>query len=182
MQEPAVPIYGQSILRGPVVLVWDAVLRGALHPERGHNVVYHEFAHKLDMLDGCINGTPPLAERAQYERWIAVCTREYNVLRRCASKGSSAQIAAHVNASSGAFDRDVAMNILDVLGIARNRHCLIRRSAGAGGTGQPYDAVLVGVDMDTLQAGNVLRSKFGLNVGCDRRLLHEFYCTCTVGG
>jgi len=27
-------------LGGPVVLVWDAVLRGAVHPERGHNVVY----------------------------------------------------------------------------------------------------------------------------------------------
>jgi Mlc titration factor MtfA (ptsG expression regulator) len=65
MQGPGLPIYGQSILRGPVVLVWDTVLRDAAHPERGHNVVYHEFGHKLDMLDGCVDGTPPLAERGQ---------------------------------------------------------------------------------------------------------------------
>ena len=32
----------------------------ARHPERGHNVVYHEFAHKIDMLDGLVDGTPPL--------------------------------------------------------------------------------------------------------------------------
>jgi MtfA peptidase len=103
VQEPMVPIYGQSILRGPVVLVWDAVLRGARHPERGHNVVYHEFAHKLDMLDGCVNGTPPLAERAQYERWVALCTREYNALRRCASKGKRTLLDAYGGTNPGEF-------------------------------------------------------------------------------
>ena len=33
-------------------------------PERGHNVVFHEFAHKIDMLDGTVDGTPPLATDA----------------------------------------------------------------------------------------------------------------------
>ena len=103
MQGPEVPIYGQAILRGPVVLVWDAVLRGAHHPERGHNVVYHEFAHKLDMLDGCVNGTPPLAERAQYERWVAVCTREYQELRRCASTGKRTLLDAYGSTNPGEF-------------------------------------------------------------------------------
>jgi Mlc titration factor MtfA (ptsG expression regulator) len=103
IQEPAVPIYGQSILRGPVVLVWEPVLRGALHPERGHNVVYHEFAHKLDMLDGCINGTPPLADRTRYQRWVEVCTREYNVLRRCASKGKRTLVDTYGATNPGEF-------------------------------------------------------------------------------
>jgi Mlc titration factor MtfA (ptsG expression regulator) len=48
----SVPILGQAFAQGPIILVWDAVLHGARHPEQGHNVVYHEFAHKLDMLDG----------------------------------------------------------------------------------------------------------------------------------
>jgi Mlc titration factor MtfA (ptsG expression regulator) len=82
VQEPGIAIDGQSIVGGPVVLVWDAVLRSCTHPERRHNVVYHEFAHKLDMQDGRADGTPPLAERGQYERWIRVCTREYDELRR----------------------------------------------------------------------------------------------------
>jgi Mlc titration factor MtfA (ptsG expression regulator) len=39
--------------------------------------VFHEFAHKLDMLDGTVDGTPPLATREQLTRWVEVCTRVY---------------------------------------------------------------------------------------------------------
>jgi Mlc titration factor MtfA (ptsG expression regulator) len=83
----AVPIMGQAVVQGPVILVWDAVLHGARHPEQGHNVVYHEFAHKLDMLDGAADGTPPLADRDQFDEWVAVCSREFLRLRSLAEKG-----------------------------------------------------------------------------------------------
>ncbi len=53
-------IIGQARYDGPVLIAWDAALGNARHPERGHNVVYHEFAHKLDMLGGSVDGTPPL--------------------------------------------------------------------------------------------------------------------------
>jgi hypothetical protein len=82
-----VPILGQAFARGPVILVWDAVLHGARHPEQGHNVVYHEFAHQLDMLDGSADGTPPLADRDQLAQWVEVCTREFQRLRGLAEKG-----------------------------------------------------------------------------------------------
>jgi len=71
------PIIGQAFQQGPVILIWDAVLRGSRHPEQGHNVVYHEFAHKLDMLDGAADGTPPLRDRREYRDWVTVCSREY---------------------------------------------------------------------------------------------------------
>ena len=45
--------------RGPVVVAWSAALADACNPGTGHNVVIHEFAHKLDMLDGLVDGTPP---------------------------------------------------------------------------------------------------------------------------
>jgi Mlc titration factor MtfA (ptsG expression regulator) len=70
-------LLGQAVYDGPVVIAWDTALREARHPGRGHNVVLHEFAHKLDMLDGTVDGTPPLADRAQLERWVAVCTAAY---------------------------------------------------------------------------------------------------------
>jgi len=44
--------------------------------------VYHEFAHKLDMLDGTVDGTPPLATDQARARWIEVCTTEYTRLRK----------------------------------------------------------------------------------------------------
>jgi hypothetical protein len=65
--------------RGPVVLAWDQALAGARRQELGHNVVLHEFAHKLDMLDGSIDGTPLLPRKVRAE-WVQVCTAVYDDL------------------------------------------------------------------------------------------------------
>jgi Mlc titration factor MtfA (ptsG expression regulator) len=65
--------------RGPVVLAWDQALAGAHRAERGSNVVLHEFAHKLDMLDGTIDGTPLLPRDLRAD-WVAVCTEVYEDL------------------------------------------------------------------------------------------------------
>jgi hypothetical protein len=73
---------GQAHYRGPVVLSWAAVRRGALHPAHGQNVVYHEFAHQLDMLDDVIDGTPPFGDdEAARRRWVDVCTTAYDAVR-----------------------------------------------------------------------------------------------------
>ena len=81
------PILGEAHQRGPVILAWDSVKRAARHPETGHNVVYHEFAHALDSLDGGFNGTPPLTGREEYARWAKVCEREFLDLRARSAKG-----------------------------------------------------------------------------------------------
>jgi len=81
------PIIGQAMHQGPVIIVWDAALHGGRHPESGHNVVYHEFAHKLDMLDGMADGTPPLRDRQEYRNWVKICSREYLRLKHEAEQG-----------------------------------------------------------------------------------------------
>jgi Mlc titration factor MtfA (ptsG expression regulator) len=58
---------GEAWLQGPVILSWEAVQSGA---EEGVNVVLHEFAHKLDMLNGEPNGFPPLHEDMNREAWM----------------------------------------------------------------------------------------------------------------
>ena len=73
----AMPILGEAHHRGPVLLVWDEVKRETRDPEHGHNVVFHEFAHKLDMLDGSADGTPLLPTPEEYQRWSEVCSKEY---------------------------------------------------------------------------------------------------------
>ena len=76
------PVIGQAHdRRGPIIIAWDAVRRDTRLPTRGHNVVFHEFAHKLDMLDGIVDGTPPLPDQATVDQWVAVCTAEYEALR-----------------------------------------------------------------------------------------------------
>ncbi|WP_436793452.1 zinc-dependent peptidase [Actinospongicola halichondriae] len=75
------PIHGLAQdRRGPVLISWNQAIAGARHPEWGHNVVLHEFAHKIDMLDGIIDGTPPLA-RPDRRRWVDVCTEVYESVR-----------------------------------------------------------------------------------------------------
>jgi MtfA peptidase len=69
-------LIGEAMLGGPVVLAWDAVLAGGREETSG-NVVFHEFAHKLDMATGQVNGTPPLDSRQARQRWAQVCSEAY---------------------------------------------------------------------------------------------------------
>ncbi|PKN19891.1 MAG: hypothetical protein CVU71_05850 [Deltaproteobacteria bacterium HGW-Deltaproteobacteria-6] len=88
--EPDSPVSGQAFEQGPVILAWDAVLQGGRQPEYGFNVVYHEFAHKLDMQDGGADGTPRLQNRAEYRDWIKTCSREYIRLLKDIHQGKPA--------------------------------------------------------------------------------------------
>ena len=61
-------IAGESWEGGPIVLAWDAA-SGERPDKRARpistpfNVVIHEFAHKLDMANGAVDGTPLFARR-----------------------------------------------------------------------------------------------------------------------
>jgi Mlc titration factor MtfA (ptsG expression regulator) len=73
-------IHGEAHLGGPVILAWDNVLAGA-RAGAVRNVVFHEFAHKIDMLDGEVDGTPPLDSTPERRRWAEVCSRAFLELR-----------------------------------------------------------------------------------------------------
>src|SRR5262245_3436749 len=69
------PMSGESWLEGPVILSWaDAAQAGGAS---GYNVVIHEFAHKLDMLNGDANGFPPLHGEMKRADWSAVFSAAY---------------------------------------------------------------------------------------------------------
>ena len=73
---------GESWHRGPIVLAWDQVRQGAGDERDGHNVVMHEFAHKLDEENWNMDGLPILADPAQYGPWKQVLTEAYATLQR----------------------------------------------------------------------------------------------------
>jgi MtfA peptidase len=86
VSDASVTLSGQAMLHGPVLIVWDRLTDEARHPERGHNVVFHEFAHKLDMRDGAADGIPPLtAELA--ERWEPAIQSVLGRLRTVEARG-----------------------------------------------------------------------------------------------
>lgn len=66
---------GEAWVRGPVVLSWvDAENAGNLD---GHNVVIHEFVHKLDMLNGRANGFPPMQKGMDQVTWSQLMGSAY---------------------------------------------------------------------------------------------------------
>ncbi len=71
---------GESWNRGAIVLSWNDTLHGAADIHDGHNVVFHEFAHQLDMEDGLADGAPRLPKPAMYTTWARVLGREYRTL------------------------------------------------------------------------------------------------------
>lgn len=73
---------GEAWNRGPVVLSWAEARPGA-HPHGAcSNVVLHEFAHKLDMLNGAANGMPPLHRHMHRESWTQAFELAYADLQR----------------------------------------------------------------------------------------------------
>jgi len=69
---------GESWMRGPVIFAWDSVLHGAVDARDGHNVVLHEFAHKIDDMDGAIDGAPGLGGPGDARRWAETMKREFD--------------------------------------------------------------------------------------------------------
>jgi Mlc titration factor MtfA (ptsG expression regulator) len=101
--EDVLPTLGEAHQRGPIVLAWDAVKKAGRHPERGHNLVVHEFAHKLDLLDGAVDGVPPLGSAEEYQRWSDVCRAEYRALELRAEQGRPGPLDTYGLVSPGEF-------------------------------------------------------------------------------
>jgi Mlc titration factor MtfA (ptsG expression regulator) len=79
--------HGEAWYHGPVILSWQEIEDDIHHPWDGQNLVLHEFAHQLDMLDREVNGTPPLHSHDQAQRWNTVMTAEFNRLISDARRG-----------------------------------------------------------------------------------------------
>lgn len=72
-------LIGEAWEHGPLVLSLADVQLDLEQPWDGYNVVVHEMAHKLDMLDGPPDGVPPLVEIPR-RRWIEQFQQAYDRL------------------------------------------------------------------------------------------------------
>ena len=71
---------GEAWLQGPVILAWPGVLSSGGWD--GYNLVIHELAHKLDMLNGDANGLPPLHSDMQVTEWARIMQSAFDDLNR----------------------------------------------------------------------------------------------------
>ena len=94
---------GESWYRGPIVLSLADVVRGSSNEHDGHNVVLHEFAHKLDEENGVVDGLPVLRESAHYKEWAEVLTREYDEFLKRVKRGKNKVIDEYGAVSAPEF-------------------------------------------------------------------------------
>ncbi|OHD74424.1 MAG: hypothetical protein A2V99_06795 [Spirochaetes bacterium RBG_16_67_19] len=75
---------GESWDQGPVVLSWQDVEASGWGD--GYNVVIHEAAHKLDLLDGQFNGRPQLHQGVSAAEWYEGFSGAYEDFRKRAGR------------------------------------------------------------------------------------------------
>lgn len=69
---------GESLTQGPVVLSWPAIVEDMRHADL--DLVVHECAHKIDLLNGDADGYPPLHAGMNPQRWTASFRQAFDAL------------------------------------------------------------------------------------------------------
>lgn len=113
---------GEAWRRGPVVLAWDSVKRSIARPCDGYNVVFHEFAHVLDMQAGIANGAPPLETREQQAEWSRVFNAEYKAFIEAERRGRPTLLNPYGASSPAEFFAVVTEHFFEQPGALRARH------------------------------------------------------------
>ncbi len=112
-------VAGEAWQDGPVVLAWDAAARTAKDDRPSpfaFNVVIHEFAHKLDMTNGVVEGMPAFSRTLHPDldgqRWLDVLHASFDdfVTRLDAVERA---IPRHVDPDSARADRFYAALPID---------------------------------------------------------------------
>ncbi len=94
---------GEAWLSGQVILAWDLAFHGGRDPGDGRNPVFHEFAHKLDMLDGWADGEPPLHQRDQIQHWRGILQQEFDDLCARRAAGKSTELTDYATTNRAEF-------------------------------------------------------------------------------
>ena len=94
-------VSGEAWLTGPVILSLQQITHSnILHP---HNVIIHEFAHKLDMLHEGANGCPPLHANMSAHTWHIVFSQAYELFCHQVETGADLVIDSYAAESPAEF-------------------------------------------------------------------------------
>jgi Mlc titration factor MtfA (ptsG expression regulator) len=67
---------GQAMSHGPMILSWQTIISERI--SEGKDVVIHECAHKIDMLNGAADGLPPLHADMSVSAWARAFQTAYD--------------------------------------------------------------------------------------------------------
>ncbi|GKT11406.1 MAG: MtfA peptidase [Thiomicrorhabdus sp.] len=93
---------GETQYQSGIIIDWQD---DAPHPlrKRANQVLLHEMAHKLDMLDGSTNGHPPLHSNMSDQEWYEVFSDAYNDLNHQLQQGHKPQINPYAGTNPAEF-------------------------------------------------------------------------------
>jgi Mlc titration factor MtfA (ptsG expression regulator) len=97
------PRTGESWSFGNIVLSWSDILYDAANPQKGRNIVFHEFAHQLDAESGAAEGAPVLPSNASYADWAKVLISEYEALINSMEQGTKSLLNEYGATSPAEF-------------------------------------------------------------------------------
>jgi Mlc titration factor MtfA (ptsG expression regulator) len=113
-------LIGEAWERGPVILSWADIATDLERPFDGFNVVAHEIAHKLDMLDGAMNGVPRLPRDIPRREWIETLQSAYDGFVRAVERGRDTFIDPYAAESADEYFAVVSeLHFSDRAGLAR---------------------------------------------------------------
>ena len=112
VEEDGLSYAGQAWLNGPVILSWADVENAG--DADGMNVVIHEFAHKLDMLNGDANGFPPLHRDMNREAWSSAFTSAFEDLCRRVEAGEDTEIDPYATESPAEFFAVISESFFEI--------------------------------------------------------------------
>jgi MtfA peptidase len=95
-------LIGEAWEAGPLVLSWADVQADIADPHAGFCVAVHEMAHKLDVLDGALDGTPPLPRDWQ-RAWARDFQQAYDAFVRSVDRGRRTAIDPYAAESPEEF-------------------------------------------------------------------------------
>lgn len=123
VHESRYPMMGEAWLSGPLILSWaDVAEAGTLN---GVNVVLHEFAHKLDMLNGDANGLPPLHAGMRVREWADAFKTAYADFCRRVDRGGETAIDPYASESPAEFFAVLTEQFFETPGVLHAEYPLV---------------------------------------------------------
>lgn len=92
---------GEAWGRGPLILALPEVASSG--QGRGYNVVVHECAHQLDLLDGADDGMPPLHRDMSRRAWMNAFQAAYDDLTARVARGDRTALDAYAAEAPAEF-------------------------------------------------------------------------------
>ena len=120
---------GEAWEQGPVILSWQDI-EASGHGD-GFNVVAHEFAHKLDMLDGAADGLPPLHSGMDVADWTGAFAAAYDDLLGCLERDEEPWLDPYAAEDPAEFFAVCTEMFFDVPGAFRERYPMLYEQLAA---------------------------------------------------